>query len=244
MLRGGRLPGDQAEVVFSDAFTAQLDELTETERTDVLAEVVRLCADPSGKHPLRTPLVGWNTLDVLGGHRRVVYKASVVEGVGLLDVLCLGPRTDNEVYDMAAGLRDAQLLTPEEATDLWDALALFEVLEEDVGLDGWDYRPPPAPEGMVRTAVAAGLLDEATASALSKPELEAALEGGWGPEGADPELALLVALERSRRRRHPIPVATRDILAARRTDRCGAFMPRAEAKCVRRAGHPGPHRAS
>jgi hypothetical protein len=244
VLRGGRLPDDQAEVVFSDAFSEQLQELTEADRCDVLVDVVRLCADPSGKHPLRAPLVGWNTLAVLGGHRRVVYKASVVDGVGLLDVLCLGPRTDNEVYDMAVGLREAQLLTPEEATDLWDALAFLDVLEEDVGLDGWDYRPPPAPAGMVRAAVLSGLLDEVTAAALSKPELEAALEGGWGPEGPDPALALLVALERSRRRGHPTPIPVQDVLEGRRADRCGALMPRAEAKCVRRAGHPGPHRTS
>lgn len=244
MLRGGRLPGDQAEVVFSDAFIEQLDDLTEPERPDVLTEVVRLCDDPSGKHPLQAPLAGWNTLDVCGGHRRVVYKASVVEDVGLVEVLCIGPRTDNEVYDMAAGLRDAGLLSPDEVTDLWDALALLEVLSEDVGLDGWDYRPPPAPEGMVRAAVSSGLLDESTASALSKPELEAALEGGWGPEGPDPTLALLVALERSRRRGHPTPILTDAVLEGRRSDRCGALMPRAQVRCARRDGHPGPHRAA
>src|SRR5690606_11375933 len=146
------------------------------------------------------PLAGWNTLDVLGGHRRVVYKATVVDGTGLIEVLCLGPRSDNEVYDVAVGLRDAGLLDEDEVTDLWDALALLDVLEEDVGLDGWDYRPPPAPDGMVRAAVAAGLLDETTASALSKPELEAAMAQGWGASGPDPAAALIAALEQARKR--------------------------------------------
>lgn len=105
-------------------------------------------------------------------------------------MLCLGPRSDNEVYDMAVGLRDAGLLDPDEITQLWDALAVLDVVEEDVGLDGWDYRPPPAPDGMVRAVVAAGLLDQETAELLAQPELEAAMENGWGPGGPDPVRAL------------------------------------------------------
>jgi hypothetical protein len=243
--RGGRLPDDQAEVVFSDAFVAQVGELTDDEREDVLAEVVRLCDDPGGKHPLRTPLAGWNTLDVGGGHRRAVFKASVIDGTGLIEVLCLGPRSDNEVYDMAVGLRDAGLLAEDEVTDLWDALALLEVLEEDVGLDGWDYRPPPAPDGMVRAAVAAGLLDEATAGVLSKPELEAAMAQGWGASGPDPTAAVIAALEEARKRSRR-PAADPDpaqVVAVRFGARCGADMPRAGSRCIRRANHPGPHRA-
>jgi hypothetical protein len=242
--RGGRLPGDQAEVVFSDELVEQVGELTGDEREGVLAEVVRLCDDPGGKHPLRTPLAGWNTLDVLGGHRRVVYKASVVDGTGLIEVLCLGPRSDNEVYDMAVGLRDAALLTEDEVTDLWDALAVLDVVEEDVGLDGWDFRPPPAPDGMIRAAVAAGLLDEATASALSKRELEAAMAEGWGAAGPDPAAALIAALEQARRRsRRLARYDSRQVVAQRFGPRCGADMPRAGTRCIRRAGHPGPHRA-
>lgn len=245
MQRGGRLPGDQAEIAFSDAFVEQLGDLAEHEREEVLAEVIRLCDDPGGKHPLRTPLTGWNTLDVLGGHRRVVYKASDVDGTGLIEVLCLGPRSDNEVYDMAVGLRDAGLLGEDEVTDLWDALALLEVLEEDVGLDGWDYRPPPAPEGMVRAAVAAGLLDETTAASLSKAELEAAMAQGWGADGPDPTAALIAALEQARKRsRRPADPDPAQVVAQRFGARCGADMPRAGSRCIRRAGHPGPHRAS
>ncbi|MBK5223381.1 MAG: hypothetical protein JJE52_11005 [Acidimicrobiia bacterium] len=242
-MRGGRFPDDQAESVFSDAFVEQLGSLSDDERLSVIAEVVRLCDDPAGKHPLHTPLAGWNTLDVLGGHRRVVYKASAPGDVGLVEVLCLGPRSDNEVYDMAVGLRDAGLLEPDEITDLWDALAVLDVIEEDVGLDGWDFRPPLPPEGMVRAAVAAGLLDGETASLLSQDELEAAMADGWGPAGADPVRAIIAALERARRRRRVEPIDRAAILSGRRADRCEAVMPRAGTRCIRRRGHPGPHRS-
>ncbi len=150
MRRGDRFPDDQAEVVFADAFVDQLADLTDVERHDVLGDVVRLCSEPAGTHPLATPLAGWNTLEVLNNNKRVVYKATVVEGSGLIEVLCLGPRSNNEVYDMA------------------------------VGLDGWDFQPPPAPDGMIRAAVAAGLIDEPVVALLSKPELEAAMAEGWG----------------------------------------------------------------
>lgn len=244
MKRGERLPDDQAEVVCSDAVLEQLGDLTPNEREDVLTEAVRLCEAPAGKHPLHTPLAGWNTLDVLGGHKRLVYKASVVDGTGLIEVLCLGPRTDSEVYDMAVALMDAGLLSPDEVTDLWDALALLEIVEEEVGLDGWDYRPPPAPDGMVRSVVAANLLDERTALALSKKELEAAMAGGWGPDGPDPKAAVIAALEVARKRsRRPPTFDSGRILSGRNEERCGAGMPRAGSRCIRRKHHPGPHRA-
>jgi hypothetical protein len=35
----------------------------------------------------------------------------------------------------------------------------------------------------------------------------------------------------------------REVLDTRSSPRCGAAMPRAKAACVRREGHPGPHRA-
>lgn len=244
MRRGGRFPEDQSEVVFTDVFTEQVGQLTEADQEAVLVDVISLCDAPGGKHPLHAPLAGWNTLTVLGGHHRVVYKATVVAGTGLLEVLCLGPRSDDEVYDMAGALVRSGLLEPDEITDLWNALAVLDIVAEDVGLDGWDYRPPAAPEGMIRAAVAAGLLDEATAGALSKPELEAALEHGWGPQGPDPRAALLAALERARGRGVPPPSDHATVIRSRSAPRCGALMPRAGSRCIRRSGHPGPHRSS
>jgi hypothetical protein len=99
--RGSRFPNDQAEVVFADIIVEQLERFSEDGRIEVLAEIVHLCGDPAGKHPLHAALSGWNTLDVLGGHYRVVYKATISQGVGLLEILCIGPRSDSEVYDMA-----------------------------------------------------------------------------------------------------------------------------------------------
>jgi hypothetical protein len=239
--RGSRFPDDQAEIVFSDVVIEQLEELTEANRIDVLVEVVRLCQDPGGKHPLSNPLSGWNTLDVLAAEHRVVYKATVTDGVGLVEVLCVGPRSDSEVYDMATAITSTGLLSEEEVVQLWEALGLLDVVTEDVGLEGWDYRPEPAPEGMRRAAVKAGLLDEDTASVLSKDELEVAMNSGWGPDGADPEKALLAALERAR---GSADFSVRKILEIRHDDRCGALMVRAKSACVRRVGHPGPHRSA
>lgn len=244
MRRGGRLPGDAAEVVLSDVLIEQLVGLEAAAREAVLVELARLCEDPSGRHPLRAPLAGWNTLDVLGAEQRVVYRARVVDGVGLLEALCLGPRTDAEVYDMAVVLRDSGMLDADEIAQLWEALAILDVVAEQVGLDGWDFRPAPAPEGMRRAAIAAGLLDERTAALLSRDEIEAAMTSGWGPDGPRPAAALVAALERARSRAVPLGAEeAAAILASRGEDRCGVLLPRAQRHCVRRAGHPGPHRS-
>jgi hypothetical protein len=238
--------------VYSDVFVEQLAELSEQDRLDVLAATIGLCAAPAGTHTLgarsgdRT-LVGWNTLVVLRREQRVVYR---VDGdTGGVEVLCLGPRRDGEVPDTAVALIWSGLLTEDQISQVWDALAFFEVLAEDLGLDGWDYRPEPAPEGMRRAAVAAGLLEEAIAALLASDEITAALEHGWGPDGPDPDRALRAAMHRARggggfdsavwvERAHAEQVVRR-----RADPRCGVLMPRARTLCIRRAGHPGPHRA-
>ncbi|HEY5111716.1 MAG TPA: hypothetical protein VII67_05230 [Acidimicrobiales bacterium] len=170
-----------------------------------------------------------------------MYKATITDSVGLVEVLCVGPRSDSEVYDMATAITSTGLLSEEEVVQLWEALGLLDVVTEDVGLDGWDYRPEPAPEGMRRAVVSAGLLDADTASVLSKDEMEVAMTSGWGPDGADPEKALLAALERAR---GSADFSVRKILELRQDDRCGALMVRAKSACVRRLGHPGPHRSA
>lgn len=236
------MPDDQAEIVFSDVFVEQLADLTKVEQLDVLAEVNRLCEQPAGKHPLGGALAGWNTVEVNGRMRRVVYKARTQDGAGTIHVLCVGKRSDDAVYDTARALVDSGLLTEEEATQIWDALALVDVEAEAVGLDGWDYRPPAAPEGMQKAAVAAGVVDAETAAVMSKPELEAAMENAWTPTGEpDPEAAVAAAL-RSRQGRVPPEPGT--VLRERATERCNVVMPVARARCIRRKGHPGPHRAS
>lgn len=239
MRRDARFPADQAEIVVTDVFVEQLGAFPSDQPEEVLAEVVRLCSAPGGTHSLHKPLRGWNTLEVLRRQHRVIYKATEEGGTGLIEVLCLGPRSDSEVYDMAKGLVDAGLLDPDMATALWDALAILDVLEEDVGLDGWDYRPPPAPEGLIKAVVAAGVLEEDVAVLLSKEELLAALDAWEGRD--DPRDVLIAALEAARRRARRVGDPTQ-ILQARAEGRCGVLMPRARVHCIRRKGHPGPHR--
>ena len=239
MKRGGRLPDDQAEIAFSDVFVEQLENHTAAEQVDVLADVVGLCTDPAGKHPLSKALAGWNTLAVLSGRKRVVYRGAEFDNVGLIEVLCIGPKSANEVYDIAVGLVESGALSDDEVTQLWEALSLLDLVAESVGLDGWDYRPPPAPEGMVRAAVASGLLTEDVASLLSLDELEAAMEGGWSSTGADPIAALNAAL---RRARGNITFPGDTVVHGRAKDRCGAIMPRAQVRCIRVLGCSGAHR--
>lgn len=252
MDRGDRSPDGATEVVLSDVLVAQLTEqlvaLEAAAREDVLVALARLGEGSGGAHPLHAPLAGWNTLDVLGAQQRIVYRARIVDGVGMIEALCLGPRTDaevsREVDDMANALRDSGMLDADELAQLWEALAILDVVTEHVGLDGWDYRPPPAPEGMRRAAVAAGLLDERTAALLSRDEIAAAIASGSGPDGPRPAAALVAALARARTRAVPVDTdGAAAILATRAADRCGQLQPRAQQHCVRRAGHPGPHRS-
>lgn len=247
MRREESFPDDQAEIEFNDVFVDYLETLTEAEQIDVLAEVVRLCTNPVGSHPLSNrggadQLGGWNTVDVLQKQHRVIFGSRIDGGVGLIEVLCAGPRKDDGVYSTAAALAATGRLTEDEVTQIWEALALMDVVEESVGLDGWDYRPPPAPDGMVRAAVASGLLEESTARALSKDEIQAAMEYGWSGGKADPAAALAAAMDRARTA-VDVGNVTR-VLEERAADRCGALMPRAAERCIRKAGHPGPHRAS
>ena len=212
----------------------------------VLVDVLALLGTRWGKHPLSNRggerLAGLNTLSVLDGHQRVVFRARTTQSVGLLEVLCVAPRRESAVYDLAHSLVESGHLTDDEITQLWDALALLEVEAEQVGLDGWDYAPPPAPEGMVKTAVAAGVLDEATARVLSVDELAAAMEAGWDEYGPNPTVAVDAALHRARTR------ATFDdagpILRGRLAPRCDKWMPRAHTRCIRKKGHPGACRST
>jgi hypothetical protein len=160
---GYHLPGDQAEIVFNDVFVEYLETLTQTQRESVLVDVVALCTKPISTHPLsnRThndQLAGWNTVEVLGREHRVVFGSRIENGVGVIEVLCGGPRRGEAVYDMANLLIATGRLTAEEATQIWEAIELLDLVAENVGLDGWDYRPPGAPPGMIKAAVAAGLL--------------------------------------------------------------------------------------
>ena len=243
MRRGTRFDQDQAEVTLTDVFIEQLEDLARDDQAGVLADVVALCEDPGGKHPLSDRLAGWNTQTTLNGTHRVIYRATPNTGdtTSTLEVLCLGQRRNDEVYDIARNLVEAGLLTDDELAQIWDALDLLDVVAENVGLDGWDFRPAAAPAGLRRAAVEAGLLSPADAEMLDISEINAAMAHGWTESGPDPDAALAAALGASR---HGSVPAGRDVLGHRRADRCNKWMPRAQARCVRRAGHPGPCRRS
>lgn len=248
-MRGNeRLPDDQAEIVFSEPFLLYLDELTADERESVISDVVALCGNPVGKHPLSNKsatdrLAGLNTVEVLNKRHRVIFAARIEQGVGLIEVICAGPRTGNAVYDVANALVRSGQLTEEEATQVWDALALLDIIAETVGLDSWDYTPQPAEAHLVRALVQLGLLPEELAVVVSRPEAEAAMRDGYDESGQPNQYAALAAVMRAARSRSDYGDAT-DVLKRRTEERCGADMPRARATCIRRVGHPGPHRAT
>ncbi len=250
MRPGESFPDDQAYIEITDAFLESLAGLTEAQRVDVLAEVVNLCRTPGGNHTLSNRgsqrLAGFNTVDVLAKEYRVVFSSTVevVEGrhVGHVRVLVCGPRRGDAAYDIAESLRASGRFSDDEMQEIWEALAFLDVVAEDVGMDGWDYRPEPAPEGMVKAAVAAGLIDQDVAENLSVDELQAAMEEGWGSTGPDQGRALAAAARRARGAIEGLDFTR--IFKGRRTERCGAVMKRTRQKCIRRAGHPGPHRAS
>lgn len=248
MRPGDRFPFDQAYIHFNDAFIESLEPLTQKQRLDILSEIAALSANPGGNHTLSNKgdqkLAGWNMVDVLQKQWRVVFESRLDEdGVGHVEVLVAGPRRDNAIYAMADRLIKTGRLTSEEITEIWEALALLDTLAKDVGLDGWDYKPEPGPEGMAKAAVASGLLDEDTATALSQDELTAAMAAGWGEDGKpDPAKALMAALRRARASITGFNAP--EIVAQRATERCSAYTARTKKKCIRRKGHPGPHRGS
>lgn len=247
MRAGQRLPDDQAELLFTDVFVEWLEGRSETEQVGVLVDIEALCRNPVGKHPLSNrggddDLAGWNTLDVLGGQHRVIFSSRVVNGVGVISVLCAGPRKGAAVYDTAQALIATGTLTADEATEIWQALVLLDLLAEDIGLNGWDFRPEPGPDGLIKAAVSAGLLSEEVAKMLSKDELAAALEDGWDETGANPGRALSAALRRARAGVDPGDLSR--VMKARGKDRCGVVMSRRQALCIRVEGHPGPHRST
>ena len=245
MPHGNSLPDDQAEIIFTDAFVEYLAGLNDRERVSVLKEVNALTTNPMGKHPLSNTtkygkLAGFNTLDVLGGEHRVVFRAQAHDGVGLIEVIVGGPRRGNEVYSAANALVASGKLTDDEATQIWDALHLLDVVAERAGLDGWDYQPEPAEPGHQKSAVAAGVLPEDVASLLSKDEIMQAMAHGWGEDGSVDQAA---GIDAALRRARGNSVSSDRVITGRMKPRCNAYMPRAKKNCVRREQHPGAHRS-
>ena len=246
MRAGGKIPDDQAEIVFSDVFFEYLATLTKIEQLSVLETIESLTRNPAGKHPLSNTtkygkLAGFNTVETLDGEHRAIFRVQVVDGVGVIEVIVGGPRRGDEIYSAANALEKSGKLTADEVTQIWDALDLLEIVSEKAGLNSWDYLPEPGAESQQRTLVGAGVLPGEIASILSKDELNEAMNAAWSnpDRQPDPDAAIEAALRRARNN----SISTGDLIASRREPRCGAMMPRAKKPCVRRQGHPGAHRS-
>ena len=70
-----RQPRDQ-HLSSTDVFIEQLEDLARDDQAGVLADVVALCENPGGKHPLSDRLAGWNTQTTLNGTHRIIYRAT------------------------------------------------------------------------------------------------------------------------------------------------------------------------
>lgn len=242
MQQGSRLPEGQAEVVVCDhVIDWMLEHLTVSQREVVLDRFTTLFENPAGKHALGnragSALAGLNTLEADGTELRVVYRAGVENVVGVIEILAVGPRRGSAVYDMVTALLSSGKISEAEQTQIWDMLRLLDDEKKRLGLEDWDYREPTDPN-LVKTVVAAGLLDQDVAELLGRDELVAAMSAGWSENGADPQKALAAAMARVR-----TSAAPERILRLRRQQRCGAFMPKAQEHCIRVAGHKGAHRA-
>ena len=247
MRDGERFPEDQAEVVLSTEAVEWIAEHVEESRWDeVLDDILALFTQPAGKHPLSNRggtdrLAGLNTTATLGADCRIVFRSSVSsEGTGLIEIIALGKRSDNRIYDAVNALITSGKLTEDEAQSVWEMLALYETTAEKHGLELWDYRPEPAPPGLIRSAVASGALPLEIAEQLTKDEINEALTHAWDPERGEPDPARALAAALGRVATSSTPER---IMAQRSKPRCGAHMPIADQPCIRVRGHAGAHRA-
>lgn len=236
-------PDEQAEVVFTEeSIDWLIENVTAFQREEVFDTIVGLFRAPQGKHPLSnqssTNLVGFNTVEAAQREFRIIYRATVTNGVGLIEIITIGQRRDDEVYSAADALVRSGKLTEAEQTQIWDAMTLVEETRARIGLEGWDYTEEPAPEGLVKAAGAAGI-DEDFAKLLSKDELVVAMAAAWESGKLDPDAGMAAALQRIATSTSPDR-----ILAFRRKDRCGAMMPKLGKPCIRAKGHAGAHRGS
>lgn len=245
---GDSLPSDQAEVIFTTEAEEWIASHVEDSQWDeFLDDVVALFTQPWGKHPLSNrnasdQLAGLNTTATLRGDYRIVFRATISpEGTGLIEILAIGPRSNNRIYDSVNSLINNGKLNDDEVQSIWDMLEIYETTAEKHGLELWDYTPKPAPTGLIKSAVTIGALPQDLAEILSADEINAALADAWDPVTGDldPARALRAAVERVAGSADP-----ERIIALRQEPRCNAHMPRADRPCARRRGHPGAHRAT
>ncbi|MGM7668555.1 hypothetical protein [Microbacterium sp. A93] len=231
----------------SDAVIEWIDSnVSIDEQLQVLEDIVAICRVPWGKHTLSNrggqKLAGFNTAESVDRTYRIVFRSSITNsGTELVEVVAVGHRHDNLVYDVANALVASGVLTDAEVQQIWEMLELLDgAMATVTGLGQWDYIPGPAPAGLQQATVASGLLDERVAKLLTTDEITAAMSAGWDPDTGEhrPEWALEAALHRLTSSADPDR-----FLALRGEPRCGAPMKIAKAPCIRPRGHAGAHRA-
>ncbi|KJC63524.1 hypothetical protein [Agreia bicolorata] len=242
MQPGDRFPDDQAEVVFTDESIEWLiANVNASDREEVFDTIVGLFVSPAGKHRLSkkpaTNLVGFNTVEACRRDYRIIYRAKTQKDVGTVEIITIGLRRDDEVCAEAHDLVHSGKLTPDEQTQIWDALQILGETKGRLGLEEWDYVEEAAPEGLVKAAVAADILDEEFARLLTKSELTVAMEAAWASGTLDRQAAMVAAMKRVASSATP-----ERVFASRRDDRCGALLPLAKKTCIRKKGHAGAHR--
>lgn len=151
MRSGEHFPDDQAELVISDeAIEWIADNLTASEQDEFLDDLTTLFRRPWGKHPLSNRsaadhLAGLNTASTLSGDHRIVFRSTVsAQGTGLIEVIAIGPRTSNRIYDAVNALVASGKLDDSITQQIWDLLSLLEDTVDRYGLESWDYFPPEA----------------------------------------------------------------------------------------------------
>lgn len=111
MRDGEKLPNDQAEMVLSvEAVEWIARNIEESAWDGFLDDLVVLFTRPWGEHPLSnlggaSRLAGLNTATTLGGDHRIVFRVSVSDrGTGLIEVIAIGLRRNNRIYDSDSAL--------------------------------------------------------------------------------------------------------------------------------------------
>lgn len=200
-----------------------------------------------GKYPLSSKTgsdkpVGLHTVSTIRGDFRIVFRSSVTQhGHDLIEIVAVERRRENLVHDAIGALVVSGTLSVSLEHSIFDLLKVFEDTAERYGLEQWDYRPEPAPKSQVREVVDSGILPKNLAQRLSSDEIIVAMENAYDPDTGevDQQRAVDAALDR---------VATSNtpdkLLEVLPEPRCGAYLVRAKAPCIRRRGHTGAHRAT
>lgn len=133
-VRGGdHRPGDQAELVLSSHVEEWIaDNVDQAQWDELLDDIVVLVTMPWVKHPLSHQTAtdqpaGLNTTATLHGDYRIDFRATITpHDTGLIEIIAIGPRTGNRIYDAVNALMASGALDADEMQSIGDMLTLYE----------------------------------------------------------------------------------------------------------------------